>query len=47
MEKLLQESPRTAYNIMRVLAIEICELVRQMNAKFMDMVNYVWESRDA
>lgn len=47
MEKLLQESPLTAYNIMRVLAIEICVLLRQMNAKFMDMVNYVWESRDA
>jgi CRP-like cAMP-binding protein len=46
MEKLLQESPTTAYNIMRVLAIEICELLRQMNAKFMDMVNYVWEARD-
>ena len=46
MEKLLKESPTTAYNIMRVLAIEICVLLRQMNAKFMDMVNYVWEARD-
>ncbi len=46
METLLKESPLTAYNIMRVLAIEICELLRQMNAKFMDMVNYVWEARD-
>lgn len=46
LEKLLAESPTTAYNIMRILAIEICELVRQMNAKFMDMVNYVWEAKD-
>ena len=43
MEKLLRESPPTAYNILRVMTIEICELLRQMNAKFMDMVNYVWE----
>jgi CRP-like cAMP-binding protein len=43
MEKLLQESPPTAYNILRVMTIEICELLRQMNEKFMDMVNYVWE----
>ncbi len=46
MEALLKESPLTAYNILRVMTIEICELLRQMNAKFMDMVNYVWESRD-
>lgn len=46
MENLLKESPPTAYNILRVMTIEICELLRQMNAKFMDMVNYVWESRD-
>jgi CRP/FNR family transcriptional regulator len=46
MEALLKESPPTAYNILRVMTIEICELLRQMNAKFMDMVNYVWESRD-
>jgi CRP-like cAMP-binding protein len=45
-EELLKENPPTAYNILRVLAIEICELLRQMNAKFMDMVNYVWEARD-
>jgi CRP/FNR family transcriptional regulator len=46
MENLLKENPPTAYNILRVMTIEICELLRQMNAKFMDMVNYVWESRD-
>ncbi len=43
MEKLLKKSPQTAYNILRSLGIQICELLRQMNAKFMDMVNYVWE----
>ncbi len=43
MDKLLQENPQTAFNILRVMTIEICEILRQMNAKFMDMVNYVWE----
>ncbi len=43
MDKLLNENPVTAFNILRAMTIEICELLRQMNAKFMDMVNYVWE----
>lgn len=43
MEELLRKNPQTAYNIMRALGVQICELLRQMNAKFMDMVNYVWE----
>lgn len=43
MDKLLEEHPVTAFKILRVMTIEICELLRQMNAKFMDMVNYVWE----
>ncbi len=43
MDRLLQENPLTAFNILREMTIEICELLRQMNAKFMDMVNYVWE----
>lgn len=47
MEQLLKDSPQTAYNILRVLTIAICELLRQMNAKFMDMVNYVWEAKDS
>lgn len=43
MDKLLQENPQIAFNIVRVMTIEVCELLRVMNAKFMDMVNYVWE----
>ena len=42
-DKMLQENPQIAFSILRVMTIEICELLRQMNAKFMDMVNYVWE----
>ncbi len=43
MQTLLKENPQTAYNILRELTIEMSEILRQMNAKFMDMVNYVWE----
>ena len=43
MDKLLKDNPHIAFNIVRVRTIEVCELLRIMNAKFMDMVNYVWE----
>ncbi len=43
MDKLLQENPQVAFSIVRVMTIEVCELLRVMNAKFMNMVNYVWE----
>ncbi len=43
MDKLLEENPKIAFNILRVMTIEVSELLRVMNAKFMDMVNYVWE----
>ncbi len=42
MEKILQENPHTAYKIVREMTIEICEILREMNDKFMKMVNYVW-----
>ena len=43
MDKLLKDNPQIAFNIVRVMTIEVCELLRVMNAKFMDMVNYTWE----
>jgi CRP-like cAMP-binding protein len=43
MDKLLADNPRIAYSILRVMMIEVSELLRGMNSKFMDMVNYVWE----
>ena len=43
MDKLIKENPLIAYNILREMTIQLCELLRQMNMKFMDMVNYVWE----
>ncbi len=41
-EKMLQETPRTAYKIVSEMTIAICEILREMNYKFIEMVNYVW-----
>ena len=43
MDKFLQDNPKIAFNIVRVMTIEVSELLRVMNSKFMDMVNYTWE----
>jgi len=43
MEKLLDEKPVTAYKIVREMTIAINEILREMNDKFMKLVNYVWE----
>ncbi len=43
MEKILQENPRTAYKIVKEMTISISEILRDMNDKFMKLVNYVWE----
>ncbi|MBI4683543.1 MAG: cyclic nucleotide-binding domain-containing protein [Nitrospirae bacterium] len=43
MEKLLSENPQTAYKIAREMTIAINEILREMNDKFMKLVNYVWE----
>lgn len=43
MDRLLKESPQTAYKIVREMTIAICEILRDMNDKFMRLVNYVWE----
>ena len=43
MEKLLEEKPKMAYKIVREMTIAINEILREMNDKFMKLVNYVWE----
>ncbi|NOZ68656.1 MAG: cyclic nucleotide-binding domain-containing protein [Deferribacteres bacterium] len=43
MDKFLQENPHIAYKIVCDLAIEICEILRSMNDKFMNMVEYLWD----
>ncbi len=43
MEKLLQESPHTAYKIVREMTIAICEILRDMNNKYMNLADYIWE----
>lgn len=43
MKRFLEEDPHIAYNIVREIAIDICKLLREMNEKFMGMVNYIWQ----
>ena len=43
MDKLLNKNPRIAYKIVRNIAIEISHIVRNMNDKFINMVDFLWE----
>ena len=43
MARFLQEDPRIAFSGVSAIAIDICNLLRQMNERFMGMVNYIWE----
>lgn len=43
MDSLLEESPHTAYKMVREMMITVNEILREMNSKFMKMVNYVLE----
>ena len=43
MDRFLKENPEIAYKIVRDLAIEISKILRSMNDKFMNMVEYLWE----
>ena len=43
MDRLLQEAPLMAFKIVREMTITICEILREMNNKFIKMVDYIWE----
>lgn len=43
MERLLAETPLTAFKIVREMTIAISEILREMNNKFIKMVDYIWE----
>lgn len=43
MVRFLEEDPHIAYSIVREIAIDISKILRQMNEKFMGMVNYIWQ----
>ena len=43
MERLLRETPLTAFKIVREMTIEISGILREMNNKFIKMVDYIWE----
>ena len=43
MDKLLNKNPKIAYKIVRDMAIEISHILRNMNDKFINMVDFLWE----
>ena len=43
MDRLLAETPLTAFKIVREMTIAISEILREMNNKFIKMVDYIWE----
>jgi CRP-like cAMP-binding protein len=43
MDILLQEAPQTAFKIVSEMTIAISEILREMNNKFIKMVDYIWE----
>jgi len=43
MARFLKEDPQIAYTIVREIAIDISKILREMNEKFMGMVNYIWQ----
>lgn len=43
MDKFLHKNPKTAYKIVRDLAIQISHILRSMNDKFINMVDFLWD----
>jgi CRP-like cAMP-binding protein len=43
MDKFLNKNPKIAYKIVRDLAIEISQILRNMNDKFINMVDFLWD----
>lgn len=43
MDKFLKQNPDIAYKIVRDITISICDILRSMNDKFMNMVDYLWK----
>jgi CRP-like cAMP-binding protein len=43
MDKFLKNNPDIAYKIVRGLSIEIANMLRNMNDKFINMIDYVWD----
>ena len=42
MDRFLEKNPKIAYKIVRDIAIEISHILRNMNDKFIKMVDYLW-----
>lgn len=44
-EKLAQDDPEGGFRIMKALAVVTIEILREMNDKFVELVNYMWGGR--
>jgi CRP/FNR family transcriptional regulator len=42
MDEFLKQNPLIAYKLVRDITIAICEILRSMNDKFINMVDYLW-----
>jgi CRP/FNR family transcriptional regulator len=42
MDIFMEQNPATAYKIVREMALEISQILRDMNYKFIKMVEYLW-----
>lgn len=42
MDKFLKQNPHIAYKMVRDITISLCEILRSMNDKFINMVDYLW-----
>jgi hypothetical protein len=41
-ETIVDENPRIIYKIMRNIVFTIHSIVRGMNARYIEMINYMW-----
>jgi CRP-like cAMP-binding protein len=44
-EALIEKSPFLVYKVMRNIVFTVHAIVRRMNAKYMEMINYMWGRR--
>ncbi len=42
-DSLSKENPKLGYFLLRRIALAVCEILRDMDQKMIDMIKYVWE----
>jgi CRP-like cAMP-binding protein len=41
-DRFIEEAPQAGFKIFKVIIVEISELLKQMNNRFIDMMGYMW-----